>query len=93
MPQFRAVLHCGRVVVSEVGRTKQQIGYFGDNVNVTARLEEHAKQVNQDILISRDLFDRLGAPAGIETEDLGEVSLRGRESPIGVVALAGGLPH
>ena len=89
VPGFRAVLHCGPVVVSEIGRTKQQIGYFGDTVNVTARLEEHAKHVNRDILISRDVVDLLELPSGIVTDDLGVVALRGREAPIHVVALDG----
>ena len=87
VPQFRAVLHCGPVVVNEIGRTKQQIGYFGDTINVAARLEEHAKQIDRDILISGDLINLLTLPRGITTEDLGEVSLRGRDAPIRVIAV------
>ena len=86
-PDFRAVLHCGPVVVAEIGRTKQQIGYFGDSMNVAARLEEHAKRVDRDILVSQDVIDRVALPADIIAEDLGEVSLRGRAAPLNVAAL------
>lgn len=88
VPQCRAVLHCGPVVVNEIGRTKQQIGYFGDTVNATARLEAHAKQVDRDLLVSGDLMDRLELPSGVVMDDLGDVALRGREAPMRVVALA-----
>jgi adenylate cyclase len=88
VPEFRTVLHCGPVVVNEIGRTRQQIGYFGDTVNVAARLEEYAKRVQRDVLISRDLLDRLDLLPDVVAEDLGEVALRGREAPVHVLALS-----
>lgn len=87
VPDFRAVLHGGPVVVSEIGRTRQQIGQFGDVVNATARLEELAKQLDRDFLISGDLLDRIDLPAGIAAQPLGEVGLRGRAAPMRVAAL------
>ena len=87
VPGFRAVLHCGPVVVSEIGRTRQQIGYFGDTMNATARLEALAKQRDRDVLVSAELMRHLLAPAGMASEDLGEVELRGRAAPMRVFAL------
>ena len=87
-PAFRAALHCGPVTVSEVGRSKQQIGYFGDTVNVTARLEDQAKQLDRDLLISGDLMERLDLPDDMAVDDLGPITLRGRVAPIHVLALA-----
>jgi len=87
VPDFRAVLHCGPVVVSEVGRSKEQIGYFGDTVNVAARLEEHAKQVDRDFLVSGALVDRLAPAPDIVADDLGEIALRGRAASVRVFAV------
>ena len=87
VPHFRAVLHSGPVVMSEVGRARQQIGYFGDTMNVTARLEEHAKLVDRDLLISRLLAEQLALPELFAVEDLGQVELRGRIAPVSVLAL------
>lgn len=87
VPEFRAVLHGGAVVVSEIGRTRQQIGQFGDAVNATARLEELAKQLDRDFLVSGELLDRIELPRGMVAEALGEVALRGRAAPMRVAAL------
>jgi len=40
VPGFRAGLHAGPVVISECGSSRRQLAYFGDTVNVTARLQE-----------------------------------------------------
>ena len=44
VPRFRAGLHAGPVVISECGDSRRQIAYFGDTMNVTARLQEHCKE-------------------------------------------------
>jgi class 3 adenylate cyclase len=87
VPDFRAVLHCGPVVVSEIGHSKQQLGYFGDTINVAARLEDHAKRIGQDFLASRDVIGRIGLPANYAATDLGDTKLKGREATVSVVAL------
>ena len=46
VPRFRAGIHGGPVVASEVGDDKREIVYFGDTVNTAARLVE---QLNLDL--------------------------------------------
>lgn len=87
VPEFRAALHCGPVVVSEIGLSKEQVTYFGDTVNVAARLESYAKQSNHDVVMSGDLHDRLGPVRAVGIEDLGPVSLRGRDRPVHLYAV------
>jgi class 3 adenylate cyclase len=43
IPEFRAGIHAGPVVVSECGDTKRQLAFFGDTMNVAARLCELCK--------------------------------------------------
>lgn len=87
VPEFRAALHCGSVVVSEIGQSKEQVTYFGDTVNVAARLENYAKQSNHDVVVSDDLLERLGQIDGVAVQDLGPVSLRGRAQPVRLFAV------
>ena len=61
-PGFRAGLHAGFVVVSECGDAKRQLAYFGDTMNVAARLCEHCKTINRRLVVSGDLL-RLMAPS------------------------------
>lgn len=45
-PRFWTALHGGPVVISECGDLKQEIVYFGDTVNVTARMEQQCKTLD-----------------------------------------------
>jgi len=56
VPNFRAGLHTGSVVISECGDSRRQVAYFGDTMNVTARLQEHCKEVGRALLVSADLL-------------------------------------
>ena len=56
VPAFRAGIHAGPVVVSECGDAKRQLAYFGDTMNVAARLCEYCKAINQRLVISGDLL-------------------------------------
>ena len=56
VPNFRAGLHAGPVVISECGSSRRQLAYFGDTVNVTARLQEYCKEAGRNLLVSADLL-------------------------------------
>ena len=64
VPSFRAGLHAGHVVISECGSSRRQLAYFGDTVNVTARLQEYCKEVGRNLLVSADLLRAHEAEAG-----------------------------
>ena len=61
VPQFRAALHAGPVVISECGYSHRQIAFFGDTLNVTARLQELCKEIGRPLLVSADLLSRVRA--------------------------------
>ncbi len=87
VPAFRAVLHVGPVVTGEMGGAKREIVYLGDTLNVAARMEAHAKDVTERILISETLLDRLKRPPFVRIRPLGRVSLRGVSQPVALAAL------
>jgi class 3 adenylate cyclase len=87
VPDFRAGVHAGPVVISECGDSRRQVAYFGDTVNVTARLQEHCKEVGRALLVSADLL-RLVRPGGdLVVEALGPTQLRGRAAAVEVFAV------
>ena len=99
VPRFRAAVHGGPVVAAEIGVDRHKISYFGDTVNMTARLESLCRELDSPILISSELLSRIAAlPSGIRADDLGAHEVRGRDRPLAVVALsiasrAGAEPH
>jgi hypothetical protein len=78
VPQFRAALHCGPVIVSECGSAKRQLAFFGDTMNVTARLCEYCKQASQHLVVSADLLSLLTIPSELVVGNSETIALRGR---------------
>ena len=88
VPRLRAALHGGSIVTAEVGIDRHKIAYFGDAVNVTARIESLCRPLGTEILVSDDLLARLDRlPDGIQARSLGAHALRGRGQPLSVSTL------
>ena len=87
VPSFRAGLHAGHVVISECGSSRRQLAYFGDTVNVTARLQEHCKEVGRNLLVSAELLRHMKLKPAFAVEPLGQARLRGRAAAIEVFAV------
>ena len=67
VPRLRAALHGGSIVTAEVGVDRHKIAYFGDAVNVTARIESLCRPLGTEILVSDDLLARIARlPAGAD---------------------------
>jgi class 3 adenylate cyclase len=87
VPDFRAGLHTGPVVISECGDSHRQVAYFGDTVNVAARLQAHCKEVGRALLVSGDLLRLLHPGQDLVVDALGPTRLRGRAAPVEVFAI------
>jgi class 3 adenylate cyclase len=87
VPNFRAGLHAGSVVISECGDSRRQVAYFGDTVNVASRLQEHCKEVGRALLVSADLLRLVRPGSDLVVEALGPTQLRGRAAAVEVFAV------
>jgi adenylate cyclase len=86
---FRAALHCGPVVIGELGTVKLEIAFLGDTMNTAARLQQMCRDTGQRVLASSVLVNRLvGLPPGIAKRSIGSLRLRGKENEIELYALA-----
>jgi adenylate cyclase len=90
--QVRASLHCGPVVVGEMGSVKKEIAMLGDTLNTTVRLVDACRDSGESVIASADLLERLVLPPGVAARSLGLIRLRGREQAIGLCALAQATP-
>jgi class 3 adenylate cyclase len=88
VPEFRAGLHAGPVVISECGGSRRQIAYFGDTVNVAARLQEYCKEVGRTLLASADVLRAVRPGDDLVVEALGRAHLRGRAAPVEIFAVS-----
>ncbi len=85
---FRAALHCGPVVVGELGYLKKEIALIGDTMNTAARIEQACRDTDCRVLASAALLDRLAAlPVGVTRRALGPLPMRGKSQAIELYAL------
>jgi class 3 adenylate cyclase len=83
-PGFRAGLHAGTVIVSECGDAKRQLAFFGDTMNVGARLCEYCKTINRRLVVSGDALRLMTIRPGLVIGDGERVAVRGRQERVEV---------
>jgi adenylate cyclase len=87
VPAFRAGLHAGPVVVSELGDVKREIVLIGDAMNVTARIAELCRGAGRPYLASAAAVHAAALPAGLRADSIGRVALRGRAEELELFAV------
>ena len=87
VPQFKAGVHGGELVVTEVGIIKKEIAYHGDVINTTARIQEKCNEFESLLLVSKELHDALTSRQKLEISFKGEIPLKGKQLPIGIYSV------
>lgn len=83
VPQFKAAVHCGEVMIGEMGKIKKSIKFSGDVLNTTARVEKVCGNIGAKLVITDNLMKLLSDPPYL-LEKVSNVSLKGKEAPIDV---------
>lgn len=88
-PQFKAGIHLGEVIVTEVGGLKSEIAYHGDTMNTTSRLCSTARDYNNGLLISAELLSYLqNIDEHYNVESIGLVKFKGKEHEIAAFSIS-----
>ena len=87
VPSFKAGLHMGPVVATEVGEVKSEVVFHGDVLNTAARIQSMCNELGHTLLSSRDLAAKLVLPHGAVMSALGPVHLKGKAEEIELVAI------
>jgi len=78
VPAFKAGIHCGKVVVGEIGIIKRDISYSGDVVNTASRIQSMCKELKSELLISNELLRSFPPVSVYETKSVGSIHLKGK---------------
>ena len=81
-PEFKAGIHVGQVIMAEVGKLKKEIVYHGDVLNTTSRIEGKCNELNQQLLISKDMLQYISHENEFIIEDKGEIALKGKSKKL-----------
>jgi adenylate cyclase len=82
IPEFKAGIHFGETLITEVGDIKREIVYHGDLVNTASRIRSACHTANRKVLISDTLLNKLDHEKEFQFEDMGEFKLKGKKDNI-----------
>ncbi len=84
VPEFKAGVHVGHVMVLQVGQTRRDISFNGDAINTTARIEGMCNEFHQELLISEDLYKRTENNGSYIFKEIGSIKLKGKRKNTGI---------
>ena len=87
VPEYKAGIHCGIVSITEIGSIRRSIAYHGDPINTASRVCAKCKELDEDILISQDIYDNLQSRNNTKFEYLGEFELKGKKNKLGLYSI------
>jgi adenylate cyclase len=87
VPEFKAGVHAGEVIVTEVGTLRKEYVYHGDVLNTAARIQAKCNEAGYDLLVSNAVLASLEPDLRTQFVPIGEMELRGRSEPVEVLGL------
>lgn len=79
VPDFKAGLHCGPVMVGEIGVVKRDIAFSGEVVGTAARIQNRCNHLEVNLLISEDLKALLPwQGSNLRPEHKGDLLIKGK---------------
>jgi adenylate cyclase len=79
VPDFKAGLHCGYVMVGEIGVVKRDIAFSGEVVGTAARIQNRCNHLEVNLLISHDLKELLPwQGSNLKPEHKGDLLIKGK---------------
>ncbi|GAA4113838.1 hypothetical protein GCM10022393_13100 [Aquimarina addita] len=82
LPKFKAGVHGGKLIATEVGTVKKEIAFHGDVINTTARIQEKCNTYGELLLISESLLHALKLKSRFEVKSMGSINLKGKEEDV-----------
>lgn len=77
LPEFKAGIHAGTIMVGQVGIAKKELVMSGDTINTAARIRSACGDLNQKYMVSSELNDLLDLETW-QSESMGVVDLKGK---------------
>ncbi len=88
IPEFKAGMHGGKLMVAEVGVVKKELAFHGDVINTSARIQSECNNYNVSILLSESLLNDLSIDAEFNKKSLGSVLLKGKNKEVNIYTLS-----
>jgi len=87
VPEFKAGVNTGLVMVAEIGEIKKEIAYHGDVLNTAARIQSQCNLYGKNLLISEQLKKQLIYSNGLLFEPIGALELKGKAERVSIYSV------
>ena len=87
VPNFKAGMHGGKLMVAEVGVVKKELAFHGDVINTSARIQSECNNYGVSILVSEQLIEDLQKTKDYVEKSLGSVLLKGKNEKVNIYTL------
>ncbi|TXD81271.1 adenylate/guanylate cyclase domain-containing protein [Subsaximicrobium wynnwilliamsii] len=78
VPEFKAGIHAGKIIIAEVGTIKKELAYHGDVINTTSRIQEMCNEYSESLLVSEEFLAELNLANKYKAIPLGDELLDGK---------------
>lgn len=82
VPEFKAGIHGGDIMVAEVGYLKRSIAYHGDAINTAARIQGQCNNFERDILLSGKVVKDILKNNQADFIELENIQLKGKKEKV-----------
>ncbi len=86
-PIFKAGVHFGEIIITEVGEIKREIAFHGDTINTTSRIQEQCNSLQENLLVSDTIQKLFLANSNFKFNRLCDLTLRGKENTVSLCAV------
>ncbi|MAN58401.1 MAG: hypothetical protein CMC08_01045 [Flavobacteriaceae bacterium] len=93
VPEFKAGMHYGKIIVAEVGELKREMAYHGDTINIAARLQEKCNELGKEMLVSAKMKQKLKAAEQFHFDYQGKLVLKGKSKVVKLYSVEGTSHH
>ncbi|MEP3210501.1 MAG: adenylate/guanylate cyclase domain-containing protein [Maribacter sp.] len=87
LPEFKAGLHGGDLMVAEVGVVKKELAFHGDVINTSARIQAACNTHDVAVLMSEKLKEDLKVGHRYSTQFIGNLPLKGKKEASNVYTI------
>lgn len=87
MPDFKAGINIGSVMIAEIGDRKRDIAYHGDAINTAARIQSMCNELGEQLLVSDSLLKQLELPDSYLAISKGDYLLKGKKNELTIHAV------